>query len=181
MENQIEQPFTVKSSVRINEEVITTNFKSTAISIGKNSESKTSGIWSIQQSYGGDSAAISNANHSVSITMEELSEARTEGKACIAVSMDKFSDAVCMNQMSVAITRGRKSIQRVYRERSLAIGFGIDNEVSGSVGSFIGCAEYKDNGEGTMILCDFKVVYVDGVKIKAHTCYKLIDGEFVES
>ena len=181
MENTKEQPFTVKTSQKFNDEISTTQFMSATISVGSHSESKTYGIWSIQQTYGGDSTAISSANHSVSVAMAELSEARTEGKACIAVSMDKFSDAVCMNQMSVAITRGRKSIQRVYRERSLAIGFGIDNEVSGSVGSFIGCAEYKDNGEGTMILCDFKVVYVDGVKIKAHTCYKLIDGEFIES
>jgi hypothetical protein len=79
-----------------------------------------------------------------------------------------------------AITTGTNSKAVALAKNSLAVGFGVDSKVKGVLGSWIVCAEFKEDSEGNYFPADVKAAKVDGVHIKADTYYILVEGDFIE-
>ena len=65
-------------------------------------------------------------------------------------------------------------------KESFAFATGFQGKAKGSIGSWIGCAEYALNEDGLYHPVDFKVVRVDGKTIKEDVFYRLQNGKFVE-
>ena len=65
-------------------------------------------------------------------------------------------------------------------KESFAFATGYKGKAKGSIGSWIGCAEYALNEDGLYHPVDFKVVRVDGKTIKEDVFYRLQNGAFVE-
>ncbi|MBP3657565.1 MAG: hypothetical protein J6K32_12860, partial [Clostridia bacterium] len=61
-----------------------------------------------------------------------------------------------------------------------ACALGIDSRASGSIGSWIVCAEWREVKKYEWHRVDVRCTQVDGVKIKPDVWYKLKDGAFVE-
>lgn len=64
---------------------------------------------------------------------------------------------------------------------AIAVAWGCKSRAKGVIGSYIVCAEWKENDNCEWNFIQAKMVQVDGEKIKADTYYELIDGEFVEA
>lgn len=130
---------------------------SIAASTGSSCISKSLGIYSIAGCVGSRSAALAPSARSIAACAGTRSFAYQEGEGGLAVSIGRRSEAQTACH-GVAFAMGSKSV------------------ASGSYGCWIGCAEYADD-EVTII--DIKFAFVDNVKIKEYTRYKLRDGEFV--
>lgn len=95
-----------------------------------------------------------------------------------------MSIAACIGTKSFAYQEGRGglAVSTGYRSESradcngIAFAMGRHGVVSGTYGCWIGCAEYGDDG---VTIVNIKFAFVDNVKIKEYTRYKLRDGEFV--
>ena len=77
---------------------------------------------------------------------------------------------------SAATNTGDRSAASVEGKESIAIVTGRHSRAKGAKGCWLVLTERADDGH---ILC-VKAAEVDGVKIKADTWYKLIDGQFTE-
>jgi hypothetical protein len=66
-------------------------------------------------------------------------------------------------------------------KESIAIATGYKSKAKGSLGCWIGAAEWQEDDEGNYHIIDFKSAKVDGEKIKADTFYTLENGEFKEA
>jgi hypothetical protein len=64
-------------------------------------------------------------------------------------------------------------------DSSVALSWGIEGKVSGSLGTTLVCAEWKYK-KNKLEKVGAKLVVVDGKKIKADTFYTLKNGKFVE-
>jgi len=65
---------------------------------------------------------------------------------------------------------------------SVGVAIGIDNQIKGTVGSWITLAEWKhDHKKQRYVPICVKSVKIDGKKIKADTFYKLQKGKFVKA
>ena len=106
------------------------------------------------------------------------------GDRSVAISMNSRSIAACIGPKSFAYQEGRGglAVSTGYRSESradcngIAFAMGRHGVVSGTYGCWIGCAEYGDDG---VTIVNIKFAFVDNVKIKEYTRYKLRDGEFV--
>ncbi len=65
-------------------------------------------------------------------------------------------------------------------KESFAFATGFKGKAKGSIGSWIGCAEYALNEDGLYHPVDFRVARVDGKTIKEDVFYRLQNGEFIE-
>lgn len=86
------------------------------------------------------------------------------------------SVATNTGDQSAATNTGNRSAASVEGKESIAIVTGRHSRAKGAKGCWLVLTERADDGH---ILC-VKAAEVDGVKIKADTWYKLIDGQFTE-
>ena len=80
---------------------------------------------------------------------------------------------------SMASNSGYRSSIEVIGEKSLAIGFGIDNKARASLGSWICLAEWIERDDGWQ-LKTVKTAKIDGEKLLPNTWYILKNGRFIK-
>ena len=80
---------------------------------------------------------------------------------------------------SMASNSGDRSSIEVIGEKSLAIGFGIDNKARASLGSWICLAEWIERDDGWQ-LKTVKTAKIDGEKLLPNTWYILKNGRFIK-
>ena len=146
--------------------------------------------------------AYCDRNERVAVAPGSISIAASTGASCISKSLGIDSIAGCVGSRSAALASSARSIAACvgtqsfayqegegglavstgYRSESradcngIAFAMGRHGVVSGTYGCWIGCAEYGDDG---VTIVNIKFAFVDNVKIKEYTRYKLRDGEFV--
>lgn len=133
---------------------------------------------------GSKSIATSTKTAGISKSLGIDSISSCVGDRSVAISMNSRSIAACIGPKSFAYQEGRGglAVSTGYRSESradcngIAFAMGRHGVVSGTYGCWIGCAEYGDDG---VTIVNIKFAFVDNVKIKEYTRYKLRDGEFV--
>lgn len=133
---------------------------------------------------GSKSIATSTKTAGISKSLGFDSISSCVGDRSVAISMNSRSIAACIGPKSFAYQEGRGglAVSTGYRSESradcngIAFAMGRHGVVSGTYGCWIGCAEYGDDG---VTIVNIKFAFVDNVKIKEYTRYKLRDGEFV--
>ena len=133
---------------------------------------------------GSESIATSTKTAGISKSLGIDSISSCVGDRSVAISMNSRSIAACIGPKSFAYQEGRGglAVSTGYRSESradcngIAFAMGRHGVVSGTYGCWIGCAEYGDDG---VTIVNIKFAFVDNVKIKEYTRYKLRDGEFV--
>lgn len=133
---------------------------------------------------GSKSIATSTKTAGISKSLGIDSISSCVGDRSVAISMNSRSIAACIGTKSFAYQEGRGglAVSTGYRSESradcngIAFAMGRHGVVSGTYGCWIGCAEYGDDG---VTIVNIKFAFVDNVKIKEYTRYKLRDGEFV--
>ena len=98
------------------------------------------------------------------------------GDRSAATNTGDQSAATNTGNRSAATNTGNHSAASVEGKESIAIVTGRHSRAKGAKGCWLVLTERDDDGH---ILC-VKAAEVDGVKIKADTWYKLIDGQFTE-
>ena len=88
--------------------------------------------------------------------------------------------ASATGSQGAASATGYKGAASATGKESFAFATGYKGKAKGSIGSWIGCAEYALNEDGFYHPVDFRVVRVDGKTIKEDVFYRLQNGEFVE-
>ena len=102
-------------------------------------------------------------------------ESNTDDRS-VATNTGDLSAATNTGDLSAATNTGNRSAASVEGKESIAIVTGRHSRAKGAKGCWLVLTERADDGH---ILC-VKAAEVDGVKIKADTWYKLIDGQFTE-
>ncbi len=133
---------------------------------------------------GSKSIATSTKTAGISKSLGIDSISSCVGDRSVAISMNSRSIAACIGTKSFAYQEGRGglAVSTGYRSESradcngIAFAMGRHGVVSGTYGCWIGCAEY---GDDSVTIVNIKFAFVDNVKIKEYTRYKLRDGEFV--
>lgn len=133
---------------------------------------------------GSKSIATSTKTAGISKSLGIDSISSCVGDRSVAISMNSRSIAACIGTKSFAYQEGRGglAVSTGYRSESradcngIAFAMGRHGVVSGTYGCWIGCAEYGDDG---VTIVNIKFAFVDNVKIKEYTRYKLRNGEFV--
>ena len=133
---------------------------------GMNTLAAATGSCSVAQVDGGCSAAVATKHASVAIA---------EGNQAVAVATDDESIAVACDR-SAAICTGVSSVAESKERNSLAVAAGSWCKASGVLGSWLVLVDRRY----TMI-CDVRVVRVDGKYIKEGVLYELKDGEIKEA
>ena len=123
-------------------------------------------------------AHIPSGNHAATNT-GYYSAATNTGYRSAATNSGDYSATTNSGDYSAATNSGNWSAAIVTGDESVAIATGIYGKAKGSIGCYLVIAEWKmTNGEWHIV--DVKSTKVDGVKIKADTFYRLVDGKFVE-
>jgi hypothetical protein len=107
------------------------------------------------------------------------SVASNSGYRSVASNSGNCSVASNSGNCSVASNSGYRSVASNSGDISVALSWGIDGKVSGSIGTTLVCAEWKETKNGYEKV-GAKLIEVDGKKIKADTFYTLKNGKFVE-
>lgn len=132
---------------------------------GMNTLAATTGLYSVAQADGVCSAAVATKHASVAIA---------EGNQAVAVATDDESIAVACDR-SAAICTGLCSVAISNDKNSLAVAAGSWCKASGVLGSWLVLVDRKYS-----MICDVRVVMVDGKNIKEGVRYELKDGEIKE-
>ena len=101
----------------------------------------------------------------------------TEGSAKPETASGDYSRLAASGYSSQLAASGYSSQVSVEGGNSIAVAVGLKSRAKGSLGSWLGLAEYDDEGE----IINAKFVKVDGKKIKPGTYYLLQNGKFVEA
>ena len=133
---------------------------------GMNTLAATTGRYSVAQADGLCSAAVSTQNSSVAIAEGSKAVAVATGDESIAVARYR-SSAICTGFSSVAISK---------EKNALAVAAGCGCMASGVLGSWLVLVDRKYS-----MICDVRVVRVDGKDIKEGVLYELKDGEIKEA
>ena len=144
-----------------------TGDRSAATNTGDRSAATNTGFQSAATNTGFQSAATNTGNHSAATNTGDCSAATNTGD---------WSAATNTGDRSAATNTGDRSAASVEGKESIAIVTGRHSRAKGAKGCWLVLTERDDDGH---ILC-VKAAEVDGVKIKADTWYKLIDGQFTE-
>ena len=124
-----------------------------------------SGRFSVARADGVCAAAVATNDSSVAIA---------EGNEAVAVATDDISIAVGKRK-ATAICTGLCSVAESKERNSLAVAAGTGCVASGVLGSWLVLVERKYS-----MICDVRVVRVDGKDIKEGVRYELKDGEINE-
>lgn len=133
---------------------------------GMNTLAAATGRYSVAQVDGVCSAAVATQHASVAIA---------EGNQAVAVATDDESIAVACDR-SAAICTGVCSVAESKERNSLAVAAGSWCKASGVLGSWLVLVDRKYS-----MICDVRVVRVDGKYIKEGVRYELKDGEIKEA
>ena len=125
---------------------------------------------------GDRSAATNTGDWSAAANTGDWSAATNTGDCSAATNTGDQSAATNTGDQSAATNTGNRSAASVEGKESIAIVTGRHSRAKGAKGCWLVLTERADDGH---ILC-VKAAEVDGVKIKADTWYKLIDGQFTE-
>lgn len=132
---------------------------------GMNTLAATTGLYSVAQADGVCSAAVATKHASVEIAEGDQAVSVATDDESIAVACDR-SAAICTGLCSVAISNDKNS---------LAVAAGSWCKASGVLGSWLVLVDRKYS-----MICDVRVVMVDGKNIKEGVRYELKDGEIKE-
>lgn len=132
---------------------------------GMNTLAATTGLYSVAQADGVCSAAVATKHASVEIAEGDQAVSVATDDESIAVACDR-SAAICTGLCSVAISNDKNS---------LAVAAGSWCKASGVLGSWLVLVDRKYS-----MICDVRVVRVDGKNIKEGVRYELKDGEIKE-
>lgn len=133
---------------------------------GMNTLAATTGRCSVAKADGVCAAAVATQHASVAIA---------EGNEAVAVATDDESIAVARDR-SAAICTGFCSVAISNDKNSLAVAAGSGCMASGVLGSWLVLVDRKYS-----MICDVRVVRVDGKNIKEGVRYELKDGEIKEA
>ena len=149
---------------------------SAATNTGDCSAATNTGDWSAATNTGDRSAATNTGDQSAATNTGNRSAATNTGDWSAATNTGDQSAATNTGNRSAATNTGNHSAASVEGKESIAIVTGRHSRAKGAKGCWLVLTERDDDGH---ILC-VKAAEVDGVKIKADTWYKLIDGQFTE-
>ena len=156
-----------------------TGDRSASTNTGDRSASTNTGNRSASTNTGDCSASTNTGYQSASTNTGYRSAATNTGDHSAATNTGYRSAATNTGDHSAATNTGYRSAAIVTGDESVAIATGIYGKAKGSIGCYLVIAEWKmTNGEWHIV--DVKSTKVDGVKIKADTFYRLVDGKFVE-
>lgn len=133
---------------------------------GMNTLAAASGSCSVARADGVCAAAVATQHASVAIAEGNEAVAVATDDESIAVACDR-SAAICTGVCSVAISKGKNA---------LAVAAGSWCKASGVLGSWLVLVDRKYS-----MICDVRVVRVDGKYIKEGVLYELKDGEIKEA
>lgn len=133
---------------------------------GMNTLAAATGRCSVAQVDGVCSAAVATQHASVAISEGDQAVAVATDDESIAVACDR-SAAICTGVCSVAISK---------EKNALAVAAGSWCKASGVLGSWLVLVDRKYS-----MICDVRVVRVDGKYIKEGVLYELKDGEIKEA
>ena len=133
---------------------------------GMNTLAAATGRYSVAQVDGVCSAAVATQHASAAIAEGSEAVAVATDDESIAVACDR-SAAICTGFCSVAISKGKNA---------LAVAAGSWCKASGVLGSWLVLVDRKYS-----MICDVRVVRVDGKYIKEGVRYELKDGEIKEA
>ena len=153
-----------------------TGDRSVATNTGDLSAATNTGYQSAATNTGHRSAATNTGDLSAATNTGDLSAATNTGYQSAATNTGYQSAATNTGNRSAATNTGNRSAASVEGKESIAIVTGRHSRAKGAKGCWLVLTERADDGH---ILC-VKAAEVDGVKIKADTWYKLIDGQFTE-
>ena len=153
-----------------------TGDRSVATNTGDLSAATNTGDLSAATNTGNRSAATNTGDLSAATNTGDLSAATNTGYQSAATNTGYQSAATNTGNRSAATNTGNRSAASVEGKESIAIVTGRHSRAKGAKGCWLVLTERADDGH---ILC-VKAAEVDGVKIKADTWYKLIDGQFTE-
>ena len=142
----------------------------------KGAKESNTGDRSAATNTGNRSAATNTGYRSAATNTGYRSAATNTGDRSAATNTGNWSAATNTGDCSAATNTGDCSAASVEGKESIAIVTGRHSRAKGAKGCWLVLTERADDG---YILC-VKAAEVDGVKIKADTWYKLIDGQFTE-
>ena len=166
-----------------------TGYKSVATNTGDNSAATNTGNYSAATNTGYKSAATNTGYYSAATNTGDNSAATNTGdysattntgNYSAATNTGNYSAATNTGNYSAATNTGDNSAAEVSGCESFAICTGIEGKAKGNLGCYIALAEYRENGDGTMHVINFKTHKVDGRTVKADTWYTLKNGKFCE-
>lgn len=148
-------------------------------STGNSTANLTEGLYSTNSSTGDSSGNFSTECCSINSSTGWRSSNSSTGFFSINSSTGNMSQNISKGYGVVNVSTGFDSSNSC-EESSINIGWGRSNKCKGAIGSYLVLSEWGEwDGEKHPLLCA-KMEKVDGVKIKADTWYKLINGEFME-
>lgn len=159
---------------------------SIAETFGFNSIAVSNNMLSVSVAYSNKNTAIANGNWGVSICDNGShnsvamstgldSIAITNGRNSVALTTDRKSLSKCNGKSSIALATGYSSTAIATKANSIAMAT-IHGLVSGVIGSWLILVEHNTFDD----IIDIKSVKVDGKKIKENTKYYLFNGEIKE-
>lgn len=122
------------------------------------------------EKFNGKSIATSVGYYKIVENLEHGSIAACTGYDSAALNAGYNSAALNVGPYSQAVTEGQESV---------AIAIGYQSKARGALNCWIVLAEWDVINDESHIV-DVKSAKVDGVNIKANTCYMLKNGKFIE-
>lgn len=144
-------------------------------------ENNTTGEHCINLATDAYSVISATGDYSVSSATDYLSGSSATGDHSISSSTGYMGVSSASGYMGISSVTGYKGASSAENPTAIAVAWGYKSRAKGVIGSYIVCAEWKENDNYEYNFVQAKMVQVDGVKIKADTYYELIDGELVEA
>lgn len=114
-------------------------------------------------------------NASVEYNLAKTKGSCQRGICCGNSQTGDCSGSKQTGAFSGSVSTGDYCTHNAAGKQCIAVGWGRENKIKGSVGSYIALAEWGENE-----IINAKMVKIDGEVIKADTWYMLKNGEFVE-
>ena len=143
--------------------------------------SSATGCYSISSATGPMTASSATGDYSISSSTGFMGVSSASGYMGISSATGGRGISSVAGRMSVSSVTGYKGASSAENPTAIAVAWGDKSRAKGVIGSYIVCAEWKENDNYECNFVQAKMVQVDGEIIKADTYYELIDGEFVEA
>ena len=148
---------------------------------GDYSVSSATGYRSVSSVTGYKGASSATGDYSISSSTGYMGVSSASGYMGISSATGYMAISSATGCRGVSSVTGYKGASSAENPTAIAVAWGYKSRAKGVIGSYIVCAEWKENDNYECNFVQAKMVQVDGVKIKADTYYELIDGEFVEA
>ena len=159
---------------------LATGYKGAASATGYSGAASATGYYGAASATGYKGAASATGYSGAASATGYYGAASATGYKGAASATGYYGAASATGYYGAASATGYSGAASATGKESFAFATGFQGKAKGSIGSWIGCAEYALNEDGLYHPVDFKVVRVDGKTIKEDVFYRLQNGKFVE-